>query len=925
MLPRILFPLLAASAVAEVHYLFSGFFSGSTIAGIEFDDEAHSLSLVKNISSASDDGSKWIALDARKQNLYVGTTGYFQSYKVTKDLGLTYKSNVSLSSDCKNANFITASSKSPFAVFGAPYGGGCPTIAISVDKTGTLQKSFANATYNTKGGVHGTALSPKNDFLYSADDMGNAVWVHSYDRESGKVEEVQYLAAEEGSNPRHLTVHPNGKWVYVVYEEANSVAAYKRNAKSGKLEFRNETYSLLPSGFTNSSSYWADEVLLSTPGEGSSPKYLLAATRSRKTGVPGYVSAFSLDAKTGGIKEQLFLQETTNSGGSANAVSPALFSEDFFAITDSGSNFIEVWKINEKSASAVAHLDLENGPANAVCPLVEEAIEANEYFKLILASMILRKLDRNHKKQYHYYQMRSKISKAIDSGFGTTFDAHIMAGYRFLMRYYEPEAKIYIFGFSRGAFTAKYLSRMVNEVGLLCKGNEEMVPFAYRLYQRSLQCKSNDRTAAMGFFARNGASDKKASEDKSSGSSQSDKAPLAQDGGSDSVSCNASDHGEGNDGPVEDIYLAGNPVITPSKEGIAAEKEVKAFSETFCRNEGSGNIKVFFLGLWDCVNSVAMVERNSPAPVEITGTAHHVRHAVAVDERRVKFKPALLAQDIKTVIKAAETPKTEDKDIKAVIKDSKKPDTEKEDIREVWFPGNHGDVGGGWPAIPTELKVWRLWKYIFSGTKVKNLGEPLKDDALQMSDMALEWMIREVDIVGKQHPGCQVKWCDTLGAFKTSMKVAGTVEERIIKGFMHDTLRFGYGSSFLKVFMWNLIETLPGIPRWELNDSQGKTARGWELYRGKPNWWGTRDIPRGAVLHNSLKERLEKVESYKPLNNHGSGDPCLWNKKGVADMRDVTYKRLGPDGEIKDPDWDCRHKIWQFEDFHVQLARAHTC
>ncbi|KAF4967940.1 hypothetical protein FSARC_4593 [Fusarium sarcochroum] len=366
MLPRNLFPLLAVSALADVHHLFSGFFSGSTIAGIEFDDEALSLTLVKNISSTSDDGSKWIALDARKQNLYVGTTGYLQSYKITDDLGLTYKSNISLSSKCNNANFITASTKSPFAVFGTPYGSGCPTLAISVDKSGTLQKTFANATYSSSGGVHGTALSPKNDFLYSADDMGNAVWVHSYDRESGKVEEVQYLAAETGSNPRHLTVHPSGKWVYVVYEEANSIAAYERNTKTGKLEFRNETYSLLPSGFTNFSSYWADEVLLSTPAGGSSPKYLLAATRSRKTGIPGYVSAFSLDAKTGGIKEQLFLQETTNSGGSANAVSPASFSEDFFAITDSGSNFIEVWKINKKSASVVAHLDLENGPANVV-------------------------------------------------------------------------------------------------------------------------------------------------------------------------------------------------------------------------------------------------------------------------------------------------------------------------------------------------------------------------------------------------------------------------------------------------------------------------------------------------------------------------------------------------------------------------------
>ncbi|KAF5575896.1 hypothetical protein FPCIR_12913 [Fusarium pseudocircinatum] len=593
-------------------------------------------------------------------------------------------------------------------------------------------------------------------------------------------------------------------------------------------------------------------------------------------------------------------------------------------------------------------------------PDVEEAISTDEFVKLILCFdgtgntfsgtnadtnvvKILRKLDRNHKKQYHYYQtgigtydvnensihktpigeVRSRVSKAIDSGFGTTFDAHIMAGYRFLMRYYEPsvkEAKIYIFGFSRGAFTAKYLSRMINEVGLLCKGNEEMVPFAYRLYQKSLQCKSDDRTKAMGIFAR-----------------------KAQAGGPNGAQPDAPKHVQGDDGPVEDHYLAGNPVITPSKEAIAAEKEVKAFGETFCRTEGTDpakhrNIKVFFLGLWDCVNSVAMVERSAPAPVEITGTAHHIRHAVAVDEHRVKFKPSLLAQDIKTVIKEAHAPNTDSERVKAaikhpkkknvenrsqtvLIKDTNKGDTEKEDIREVWFPGNHGDVGGGWPAIPTGLEVWRLWKYIFGGTKVDNLGEPLQDDALQMSDMALEWMIREVDIVGKQHPGCQVNWCHTLDAFKATMARTEKVQDRVIKGFMHDTLSLGYGSSFLKVFMWNLIETLPGIPRWELNDPQKEEERAWELYRGMPNWWGRRDIPRGAVLHNSLKERLEKVGSYRPLNNHGSGEPCLWNSKGVADMRDVTYQRLDQSGqEIKSAEWDSRHKIWQFEDFYSQHA-----
>lgn len=37
-------------------------------------------------------------------------------------------------------------------------------------------------------------------------------------------------------------------------------------------------------------------------------------------------------------------------------------------IPDSGSDFIEVWKMAEdsSSASAVAHLDLAEGPANAV-------------------------------------------------------------------------------------------------------------------------------------------------------------------------------------------------------------------------------------------------------------------------------------------------------------------------------------------------------------------------------------------------------------------------------------------------------------------------------------------------------------------------------------------------------------------------------
>jgi uncharacterized protein (DUF2235 family) len=46
------------------------------------------------------------------------------------------------------------------------------------------------------------------------------------------------------------------------------------------------------------------------------------------------------------------------------------------------------------------------------------------------------------------------------------------------MRYYKPGDLIYIFGFSRGAFTARFLAQMITEIGLLSKGNEEMVSIA---------------------------------------------------------------------------------------------------------------------------------------------------------------------------------------------------------------------------------------------------------------------------------------------------------------------------------------------------------------------------------------------------------------------------------------------------------------
>lgn len=81
-------------------------------------------------------------------------------------------------------------------------------------------------------------------------------------------------------------------------------------------------------------------------------------------------------------------------------------------------------------------------------------------------------------------RLSSWYAKAKDSAVGTSLDEHVMAGYRFLMRYYEDGDDIYFFGFSRGAYIARFLAEMLDHVGLLSCGNEELVRFVWKAFAR---------------------------------------------------------------------------------------------------------------------------------------------------------------------------------------------------------------------------------------------------------------------------------------------------------------------------------------------------------------------------------------------------------------------------------------------------------
>jgi uncharacterized protein (DUF2235 family) len=75
-------------------------------------------------------------------------------------------------------------------------------------------------------------------------------------------------------------------------------------------------------------------------------------------------------------------------------------------------------------------------------------------------------------------------TKVIGLAFGYGISDNVADAYQFLMRNFEPEDRLYVFGFSRGAYTARALCGMLHIVGLLIPGNEGLMPYAIRMIKR---------------------------------------------------------------------------------------------------------------------------------------------------------------------------------------------------------------------------------------------------------------------------------------------------------------------------------------------------------------------------------------------------------------------------------------------------------
>jgi uncharacterized protein (DUF2235 family) len=76
-----------------------------------------------------------------------------------------------------------------------------------------------------------------------------------------------------------------------------------------------------------------------------------------------------------------------------------------------------------------------------------------------------------------------RLDRIRGGAFGVGLSRNVRSAYRFLCQCYEPEDELFLFGFSRGAFTARSLAGLIGNCGILRPEHLDRVGDAYDLYK----------------------------------------------------------------------------------------------------------------------------------------------------------------------------------------------------------------------------------------------------------------------------------------------------------------------------------------------------------------------------------------------------------------------------------------------------------
>lgn len=133
---------------------------------------------------------------------------------------------------------------------------------------------------------HSTFYSPDGRYLLVPDLGLDRIVTYKVDKVGGKLVHHGEGLLHPGAGPRHLSFHPNGRFVYVINEVDSTIASFTYDNETGQLTTL-ETVSTLPANFKDENS--CAEIAVSADG-----KYVYGSNRGHDS-----IVVMAIDEQTG--------------------------------------------------------------------------------------------------------------------------------------------------------------------------------------------------------------------------------------------------------------------------------------------------------------------------------------------------------------------------------------------------------------------------------------------------------------------------------------------------------------------------------------------------------------------------------------------------------------------------------------------------
>ncbi|CEP62260.1 uncharacterized protein LALA0_S05e01464g [Lachancea lanzarotensis] len=488
----------------------------------------------------------------------------------------------------------------------------------------------------------------------------------------------------------------------------------------------------------------------------------------------------------------------------------------------------------------------------------------------------------------------TKARNFVDSLFAFSMTNHVCSAYIFLMKFYRRGDEIYMFGFSRGAFVARILAGMIERVGLLNEGLEDIISTAWQIYEKweyAAQPIEPDYTTTL-------------AEEFKKTFSRSYEIVISFQGLFDSVN---------SAGFLRDRHFpftARSTIVRHVRHALSLdERRGKFQQQNFIQSPKDGGFSPFWRNLSyrlsnSSFKSLQIFSKAPPSPNLLSRNSMQTSNGNSPQNSFLKSKTSSVRNEGEGRLNDSSAAKsltyTQD-----FCRSSISSDSLSSDIIEKWFPGDHADVGGGWiPDFDTKQYLsnvslqWILSEAITNGVlfekgvvrefsdkypalssftalshdmltfRSRGAVESMPEVSNLLNRSLISRILRQISKLIKMKVSwicrkgrCYIEKCNELlyrscdfGSSQTSLVDREAQRDASLPS------KAGCGDQPLwQVFVWWIVELVP-IRRKIL----GKNCRWKNAY--VPNYGRRRELRDDVDLHWSVLWRLLYYRDYRPPN-----------------------------------------------------------